>query len=132
MCSPNIQVFANKSIANITGGTSSLIGAGSSLLLTATTALGAIGTVVQSITIKSTASTTLGMIRFFLNDGVNYFLFREVMVPANSQTGVVQSFSYTFSDPIMLQPGYTLYVSTQNTEPFNVVATGQDLISCGC
>src|SRR3569833_2845293 len=127
MCSPNVQVFANKSIANITGGTSSLTGAGSSLLLTATTALNAVGTVVQSITVKSTASTTLGMIRLFLNDGVNYFLFREVIVPANNQTVVVQTFSYTFSDPIMMQPGYTLYVSTQNAEPFNVIATGLDI-----
>jgi len=132
MDTPNIQVIANNSIVNIQVGTSSLVGAGSSLLLTATSASGAIGTTVQSITIKSTGTNTLGMIRFFVSNGANSFLFREVMVPANNQTGVVQAFSYTISDPIQLQPNYQLYVSTQNSESFNIIAKGKDIISCGC
>lgn len=133
MCGPNNQYFANTSLVTISVGTSSLTGTGASHLLTASNVTGAVGTAIQSITIKSTVTNSaLGMIRVFVNNGIGSFLIREVMVPANTQTGVVQAFSYTINEPIMLAPGYELLVSTQNSDTFNVMAKGQDIISCGC
>lgn len=129
----NNTYIANVGKVFVNTANSSLNGTGAlGLLLTANTAIGACGTVVSSIVVKATGSTALGMIRLFIWDGANYFLYKEVMVPANIQTGVVPAFTATIQEPFVLQSGYNLYVSTESPDDFNVIAYGKDGISCGC
>jgi hypothetical protein len=119
---------ANTGMVSISTGTSSTTGVGSSLLLTATSGFN--GTAVESITVKATAATTAdGMVRIFVYDGVSsYYLMTEVFVLYTSQTGTYKSFSYriVFPNKFHLKAGYSLYVSTQNSNSFSVVAEAMD------
>jgi len=129
----NVQMIANNGNVTISNANSNLDGTGTlGLLLTAGSSSGAGGTLIRTIVIKATGNTSLGMIRLFVNNGSGPLLFREVMVPANDQTGVVPTFSYTVNDSLRLQPGSRLYASTQNSETFNVIANGNDIINCSC
>src|ERR1019366_5342436 len=97
------------------------------LLLTATT--GKSGTVIESISIKATSATSSnGIIRFFIYKESTYYLFTEVFVPYSSQSGTYQSFEHkiVFPEKFQLNNGYSLYVSTQNSDSFHVVANAMD------
>ena len=108
-------------------GTGTMTGTGSVLLLTATS--GYNGTVVKSIRIKALAATSAdGMIRLFIKSGSNYYLVKEIFVPYSNQTGTYKSFEYTYKIPQTLQlaSGMSLYVSTNNSDSFVVVAEAMD------
>lgn len=134
MCCENIQFASNLGKVLINAANPNLNGTGNmGLVLTANSAPpNARGTTVKSVIIKSIGNTTLGMVRLFIDDGVTRFLYKEVMIPANNQTSVVQAFTATIDEPFMLQPGYALYASTQNAESFNVIAVGEDSRNCSC
>jgi len=117
----------NTGIASISTGTSSMTGSGSTLLLTAPSGMN--GTAISSINIKSTAATTAdGMVRIFIYNGSSYFLFTEVFIPFRSQSGIYKSYEYKLNFPkqFRLKAGYSLYVSTQNSDAFRVIAEGID------
>jgi hypothetical protein len=90
------------------------------------------GTRVDRITIIATGTTTAGMVRLFLYDGVSASRFwREVAVTAITPSGTVQAFTATVSSPdtnplLVLPAGYVLRASTQNAETFDVTAHGGD------
>ena len=133
MCSKNVKTNTNIGSVTIATANSHLNGTGiMGTVLTAGTASGASGTFIRSITIKATGNTTLGMVRIFINDGSTNYLYREVMVPANNQTGVVQAFTATITEPFTLNSGYAIKAATQNAESFNVIANGMDMITCDC
>lgn len=112
---------ANTGTASISIGTSSTTGSGSTLLVTSSKS----GLLLDSFKIKATAATSAnGMIRFFIYNGTSYFLFKEVFVPYFSQSGIYKSFEYSldFPEGFQLKSGYSIYVSTQNSDSFHVTA----------
>jgi hypothetical protein len=97
-------------------------------VLTATTN----GTRVDRISISATSTTTAGMVRLFIYDGVSATRFwKEVPVAALTPSATVQAFTTTIgnSDPyplLVLPAGYVLRASTHNAETFDVIAHGGD------
>lgn len=97
-------------------------GSGTTLLLyTAPTG----GVRIDDIVIKARATTTTGMIRFFLSpDGVAYRLLREVSVAAITPSATVQSFESILSGlGWVLNAGMRIYVSTEKAEAFDISVT---------
>lgn len=129
MNAPNVQYVANNGNVIISQGNPNLDGSGPlGSLLTA----GGNGATVNSITIKAMGATSQGMVRLFASNGSQNLLIREIMVPANVQSPIVQAFSATIVVPFTLAPGYSLKVSTQNDEPFSVSASATNWINCAC
>ena len=96
--------------------------------LTSLMVAGASGSRVDQIVVKATASTTAGTIRLWLYSGSgNGTLIDEMPVSAVSPAATDPAFntSKTYNN-LYVPAGYTLYVSTHNSESFNVVAYGGD------
>jgi hypothetical protein len=88
---------------------------------------GANGSRVERITICATGTTTAGMIRFYLFDGTNTDLWREVAVSAVTPSATVLAFtSQLASLAYILSTGKSIRVSTHNAESFRVIAEGGD------
>jgi hypothetical protein len=88
------------------------------------------GSSIKSISIKSTvASTTAGMIRLFLFDGVSTrMLFTEVFVRTTGQSGTAESFEHTlfFENDFDIKAGWIIQAATQNAQNFHVTVEGYD------
>jgi len=97
-------------------------------VLTATT----FGTRIDRIVIEATGTTTAGMIRLIIYDGVSASrLWKEINVSAITPSGTVQAFTATISSPdqnplLVLPAGYVLRAGTQAAETFDVIAHGGD------
>jgi hypothetical protein len=88
---------------------------------------GAGGSRVERITICATGTTTAGMIRFFLYDGTNFDLWREVSVTAITPSGTVIAYYFQISNlAFILSSGKSLRVATNNAETFKIIAEGGD------
>jgi hypothetical protein len=125
------QYTANTGMAIIgANGNSSLTGSGTlgTDIWTVITAASAPskGTLVKSITIKSSVSTSQGMVRLFIYDGTNTRLIQEIPVPLITIAATTPAFEYTWNCDIKLNPGYTIRATTQNANSFNVIAEGLD------
>jgi len=109
---------------------------GSGTLGTVLTALssgsGGNGTLINTIVIKAIGNTMEGMVRLFTYDGTNTFLFKEIYIPATTQTSIQPSFRAVILDELNLDPGHILKASTQNPDSFNIVAFGTDWKNCEC
>src|ERR1022692_3273423 len=83
---------------------------------------GANGSRVDSITIKANATSTAGMIRFWIYTGSgNALLILEVVVAATTGSGTVQEFFYEVLPPNwVLASGQTVYWAPNNAESFAV------------
>jgi hypothetical protein len=90
------------------------------------------GTRIDRILINATATTTAGMIRLIIYDGVSASrLFREVPVTAITPSGILVAFEASIAAPdlnplLVLPAGYVLRAGTQNAESFDVLALGGD------
>lgn len=88
---------------------------------------GANGSRVERITICATGATTAGMIRFYLFDGTNTDLWREITVTAITPSGTTPAYYTQISGlAYILSAGKSIRVSTHNAESFRVVAEGGD------
>jgi hypothetical protein len=118
--------IANNGINSVNTGNSNLDGTGAIVdILTA----GNNGTSLQSIYVKGQGNTSEGMIRLFLSNdgGITYFLFTEIPIPANRQTGIVPStINWTQYYSLMLQNTYIIAASTENTESFSIIMNSLD------
>ncbi len=87
---------------------------------------GANGTRIDRLVIKATVTTTAGMIRFFVHDGTNTRLIREVVVTAITVGASTAAFESDLVTPDLYLPtsSYQLRVSTEKAEAFNVYAFG--------
>lgn len=82
------------------------------------------GTRIDDISIAATGTTTNGMIRFYISDGTNTRLWREIGVIANTPSGTVSAWSYYLSDlGLVIESGWKLRASTHNAETFHVIVT---------
>ena len=125
----NSQIFVNSASVEISTGNSRLDGTGAmSVLLTA----GHNGTNVNAFTIKALSSNSEGMIRFFIGTPIAKYLFLEVPIPANVQTGISPSIQITKTGSLRMQSGYSLFVSTEVGDSFTVTASGTDWNNCDC
>lgn len=87
---------------------------------------GANGTRIDRLVIKATVTTTAGMVRFFVHDGTNTRLIREVVVSAITVGASTSAFESDLVTPDLYLPtsSYQLRVSTEKAETFNVFAFG--------
>jgi hypothetical protein len=90
------------------------------------------GCIIDTIKIKSQVANIEGMIRLFINDGSNYYLIQEVPVPASTPTAYYTSFSALVHLSLNLNSGYSLGVSTENSEQFSIIASGRNYKNCSC
>lgn len=126
---PNVSVVPSTGTARLTSANPNLNGTGAmGTIMTA----GGKGAIIQSIQIKSTGDSLLGMVRLFISDGTTNYLFCEMKVPQNDQTAVVPAFGAELQGPLILQPNYQLLASTQNAQNFTVTAYYSDWDDCGC
>ena len=87
------------------------------------------GSTVENIHIKATGTTTVGMVRLYLNDGSNTRLWHEVPVTAITQASGTQTFYADFCPPntlLALPSGWSIFCSTEKAEAFNVYCYGGD------
>lgn len=94
------------------------------LLVTGATAP---GTRVDKIRVQASGTTTVGVIRYFLDDGTTKRLLKERLVAALTPSTSIVPFEdeWTIPEGIVLpNASWSIKVSTHNAENFNVVATG--------
>lgn len=90
------------------------------------------GTRVDRIVIKAGGTTTNGMVRVYLYNGVNTMLWDEVFVPAITPSNAIVTFKSVITSPDMMSPlvvlasGQKIQVSTVMAETFYVTAHGAD------
>jgi len=86
------------------------------------------GTRISRIIIQAIVTTTAGMVRLYIDNGVNIYLWREVAVTAITGSASVAEFvsiiSLVGETALNLPSGYSLQASTHNAEAFNVIAEG--------
>lgn len=90
----------------------------------------AAGTRIAEIVVKAVGTTTAGMVRVFLHDGTNFFLFDEIAVAAVASPGAstqTTRSSTRYDNLILPNASWSVRVSTHNAESINVAAFGADL-----
>ena len=94
---------------------------------------GANGSRIDAIDLKAVGTTTTGMVRLFIHDGVNARLLTEVPVAAITPSGTLPSWEAQLNTntmtqvlPLLLPAGYSLRAATNNAETFNIIALGGD------
>lgn len=124
----SIQYFANAGTGAVDTANSNLNGSGS--IIQIFTAGAYLGCEIRSIKIKAMVSTTPGMIRLFLQDNIggSKVLFYEVEVPNIVQSGTDKSFEHEVIGVgyLVIPAGYSIWATTQVTEAFSIVISGQD------
>ena len=103
--------------------------------LTAPTAFGALitgvaaGTRVAEIVVKCAATSAAAIVRVFLHDGTNYFLFDEIAVAAatSSNTATTTRISTTYNNLILPSSSWSVRVTTTIAQATHVTALGADL-----
>lgn len=85
------------------------------------------GTLIKTVTVKSTVSPAQGMVRLFLYDGANKGLFMEIEVDPIKQSATDCSFEKTVVLDYVLKSGYSLLASSQTSDTFCVIAEGLDI-----
>ena len=94
---------------------------------------GANGSRIDAIDLKAVGTTTAGMLRLFIHDGVNARLLTELPVTAVTPSATLPSWeaqmnvnTMTQVLPLVLPTGYSLRASTEKAETFNIIALGGD------
>lgn len=80
------------------------------------------GTLIKTLTIKGITTTSMGMIRLYLNDKI----IDEIEIPSIVQNSKEEAFSIAFDVSYNLKSGDILKASTQNAENYNIIAEGLD------
>ena len=103
--------------------------------LTAPTSFGtlitgvAAGTRVAEIVVKCAATSSAALVRVFLHDGTNYFLFDEITVPAatSSNTAATTRASSPYSNLVLPSASWSVRVTTTIAQATHVTALAADL-----
>ncbi len=121
------QIFANTGRANIAIANSNYDGTGTlGTVFTAGTSSTYKGSSVRTITIKSPANITSGMVRLFLKKGESTFLFKEITADTLTKSALDSSFEHTivYDDDFDLEADVQMLASTQVAEKFWVTVQG--------
>jgi hypothetical protein len=85
---------------------------------------GANGTRIDDIDIVAAGTTTAGVVRLFISDGTNTWLWREILVTAATPSSTVAVWSATLRNlSLILKANWKLRASTHNAETFNILGT---------
>lgn len=96
---------------------------GTGTIVTVFTA-GASGSRIDDIYITATGTVTSGVVRLYLNDGTNTYLWKENLVTATTPSTTVAVFqAVLLNQALVLQSGWSLRASTNNAETFNIQVT---------
>lgn len=103
--------------------------------LTAPTAFGTVitgvaaGTRVAEIVVKCAATSAAALVRVFLHDGTNYFLFDEITVAAatSSNTVATARVSTLYNNLILPSSSWSVRVATTIAQATHVTALAADL-----
>lgn len=127
------QYAATPKVAIATINTANTARDGTGTVTTLFTA-GASGSRIDRVVIQATGTTTLGVVRLFIHNGTTAYLWSEQLIAAKAPTTTENAVQYTQSVnnrpdifPLVIPSGYSLRVSTNNAESFNVIAQGGDL-----
>jgi hypothetical protein len=126
------QYVANTGMNSISTANTNLNGTGTVVtILTAGASATYKGCLVENVIIKSTAfatgtTTTPGMVRLFIYDGTNTYLYTEIEVPAVTQSATQQSFYRKIPLNLNLQAGWILKAAPEVGDTFSVIAEGKD------
>jgi len=85
------------------------------------------GYMIKRIIIKARGTTTQGMIRFFYQEAGNAYLFREVNVPAVTQSARDETLIAVIDEIFYLKGSSTIKVSTHNGEFFVIYIESVEL-----
>lgn len=89
----------------------------------------AAGTRVAEIVVKCAATSAAALVRVFLFDGTNYFLFDEIVVAAatSSNTVATTRVSTTYANLILPSASWSVRVTTTIAQATHVTALAADL-----
>lgn len=122
-----LGAFNNKSVTVSTGNTDRSGATGTKYAML--TGAGS-GTVVHRVKVIAVGTTTVGAIRFFIQNSDGLFNVHEVEVTAKDLSGGSADdmpFSADVTDfAVSLKAGEVLYVATHKSETFHVTAFAQD------
>jgi len=87
------------------------------------------GTRISEVIVKCAATSAAAVIRVFLYDGSNYWLFDEILVSAITASSTVRTFgSSTFYTNLVLpSDSWSIRVTTSVSQATHVTALGADL-----
>jgi hypothetical protein len=87
------------------------------------------GTRIAEIVIQASVTTTAGMVRLFITNGVTTRMFDEVTVAAATVSATVKGtrVSTTYNNLILPDSSWKIIASTHNANAINVFALGADL-----
>lgn len=125
---PQFASVANIQAGKLTTANTNLDGTGT--VVTVFTA-SANGSRVHRITVKATQTVVAGMVRIFLHDGSNYFLFRDIQVIATTVNTALPSFEEVIvldGENAILLPdnNWSIRMITTITQNLDVVIEGAD------
>ena len=98
-------------------------------IITSIFAAGASGSRIDKVIIAANGTTTAGMLRFYISNGVTNTLLFEVPVTAVVPSATVSPFISNQTGvpfPLIIPSGYSLQASTNNAEAFIITAFGGD------
>lgn len=122
--SPQFAATPRCAVANIATANANRDGTGT--MGTVYTA-GSSGSRIDEVVIKSTVTTTAGVVRLFIHDGTTARLFDEQAIAAQSASSNSATARYRLTyDNLYLPNGYSLRASTERAESINVIALGGD------
>ena len=87
------------------------------------------GTRIAEIVVKNAATSSSAIVRIFLYDGTNYWLFDEVTIAAATGSATVQQtrVSTTYNNLILPSSSWSVRVTTSVAQTTHVTAFGADL-----
>jgi hypothetical protein len=132
----DMQIFGNTGMVQIATANANLDGTGAlGTVLTSPSANPlSYGTFIVAANIKAIETTSIGMVRLFLNDGISAtnYLIKEVNIPSCLVTNIEPAYRANVFLGFALAPGAILKASTQIAEHFNVVLNVNDWVNCPC
>jgi len=121
---PSTFTTSGLQAASARSGSTSTAATGAVSLLSAGTS----GTRVDEVTFTSLGTSTANIGRIFIYNGTNYYLYKEIVIPAVTPTASVATASVTttFSN-FIIPSGSSIYVSVATLDAgYSVVAFGGD------
>lgn len=88
---------------------------------------GASGSRIDKLRAVASGTTTAGVIRYFINDGTNKYLYKERLVTAITPSATVAVFEDEITINENIPTGWSLMAGTHNAEAFKVFASGGDI-----
>lgn len=89
----------------------------------------AAGTRINEVVVKCAATSSAAVVRLFLFDGSNYWLFDEITIAAASASATVATtrVSAVYANLVLPSSAWSLRVTTSVSQPTHVTALGADL-----